>query len=262
MANTRKCIFCGGDGLTKEHVLGKWVSKLVAIPPQGTRVYIDGESLMDGQLIRHQRRYPKNIDLQVRCVCKPCNIGWMAKMEEEVKPIIEILIRTQSYTITEPDQRLLSIWAIKTAITASYLQGGGESPESYRKWFFKHQDVPPNTFVWIGMYEDYLTASVQTKDIRFIDFDANAFSFPHSQFAVITTGKVVFCVLMTYMKNFTYVAKEGLIEDHFAILSPFEEDVIWPRNPFDEPVRQAIFHSSWDDHILMRLRNDYTPPIQ
>ncbi len=117
---SKKCIFCGGYPLSKEHVLGKWLSPIVATPPKGKKVYIDSERMHYGSVERRARRFLKDIDIQVRCVCVSCNNGWMEAMESEVKPIIESLLGSGSHTLNQSEQFSLAKWAVKTAIIARW----------------------------------------------------------------------------------------------------------------------------------------------
>jgi hypothetical protein len=127
----RICIFCGSDNLTREHVYPQWLSRWVpkdSVPHErfGThdrpvsrlRPKANGYSITYTEDDEEKGRSPVMADSVLRCVCKQCNNGWMAALEEEPKPI---LIRQ----MTDPDDRLTRVerhvllrWLAKT--TAVY----------------------------------------------------------------------------------------------------------------------------------------------
>lgn len=262
MPRSKKCVFCGGYPLSKEHVLGKWLSGVVATPPPGKKLYIDSERTHAGVDVHHPRRFPKEIDIQVRCVCVSCNNGWMEAMESEVKPIIESLLTGDNRTLDESDQFSLAKWAVKTAIIGRYFGGQHEVPTMYRKWFYQHKRVPPNTYVWMGTYEDDLAVSFETKDMSFLDLNGHTLGFPHSQFVVFTTGRVLIAVLTAYIASTVSIENRGAIKEHLRIISPFSDDFIWPWNPLDKAGRLAIANLNWDGELLLEARTNESPPSE
>jgi hypothetical protein len=38
-------------------------------------------------------------DWKVKCVCEPCNNGWMRELEEKVRPLITPLIQGKEHTL-------------------------------------------------------------------------------------------------------------------------------------------------------------------
>lgn len=201
-----------------------------------------------GSVERRARRFPKDIDIQVRCVCVSCNNGWMEAMESEVKPIIESLLGSGSHTLNQSEQFSLAKWAVKTAIIARYYAGKHEVPPMYRRWFYQNQVALPNSFVWVGTYDDELAATLESKDMAL-----NSLSFPHVQFVVFTVRRVLIAVLIAYVPSKLILEPSPLIREHLRIISPFGDDIIWPLNPLDKERRLAIFQSSWDDGLLFEV---------
>jgi hypothetical protein len=83
MANA--CVFCGTttEKITKEHVFPDWISELFGREPGGTAEMVES----DGSI----QAFPTvPFQQQVRVVCKPCNEGWMADLESDVKGFLGV----------------------------------------------------------------------------------------------------------------------------------------------------------------------------
>src|SRR5258708_14335434 len=94
----RRCVFCGGAPLTREHVIPRWLTdvlpeqarfrgqdqQVVLLPPKAARSRI---------LLPHrERREPFN-SMTVKSVCKSCNSGWMNEIEGRARPYLNRLIQ-------------------------------------------------------------------------------------------------------------------------------------------------------------------------
>ena len=117
----RFCIFCGKPGRTLEHVWPKWLRKQLGHDPQATN-YIS-RNLIDvvSGTVDH-KKYEKErqgdfLTRKVGVACAGCNSGWMSRLEERTKPVLEALIHGRQ-TVMEPERlRDLAAWiALKTAV--------------------------------------------------------------------------------------------------------------------------------------------------
>jgi hypothetical protein len=109
------CIFCGGEPLTREHVLPRWLRTAVVKKAGATLTHRD---VREGRTIRRDAR---ELDFVVRVVCRSCNEGWMHRLEEETRPILTPL--AQSRTRIRLDAaacRTLALWTTKTAAVAEH----------------------------------------------------------------------------------------------------------------------------------------------
>ena len=50
-------------------------------------------------------------------ICDPCNTGWMSRMEDDAKAILDPMIRGQSRVVGRDEQRLLAAWVAKFAFS-------------------------------------------------------------------------------------------------------------------------------------------------
>lgn len=114
MANSKRvCVFCGGSPVTREHHPPQWV--LAAYPKKN---YIGGyESRMKNSEWTDHGGLKKNLQIVVKSVCANCNNGWMAKIEDLTKPILEPMIRGESVRLKWFDQVVLATWFVKSALT-------------------------------------------------------------------------------------------------------------------------------------------------
>jgi len=154
MAQTRPiCKFCGAAGSSKEHIIAKWISRLLR-DQFGPNVTVS---------FRHQWELPelgiqnrgKSANLAAfftRAFCKGCNEGWMGKLEEHVQPILEPLILGKSATLSVDEQQLLAFWATKTLLAFQSQEHEltiWARPEDYTT-VFREQAPLACSQVWLG----------------------------------------------------------------------------------------------------------------
>src|ERR1700730_5014262 len=138
----RPCLFCPNQAKSKEHLIAESILKIMApaIRPitatfgTSTTVEIRGE-------------------IEIRCVCKRCNGGWVSNLETKGKPFIERAILDIPVAISLGDQHAIATWAIKTAMVleATIRKDG--------RRFYSHDEceqlrlnstIPDRSLVWLG----------------------------------------------------------------------------------------------------------------
>lgn len=118
MTAKRVCIFCGSGGLTREHVLPNWMSKMFA-PGLTATTTIEkaGEptSVYRSALLQHK----------AKIVCANCNNGWMSKLEADTKPILSKMLFDLMHgsKLGKYEQELLAFWAQKTVMILALSTG-------------------------------------------------------------------------------------------------------------------------------------------
>lgn len=133
VTTNRRCIFCGGTPLTKEHVFPRWAHRLITgADPKGHAVIPDsyafseiGPALWDDQdggeveVIDNKpgRLAVNGPHLQTKSVCASCNNGWMSDLEAEVMPLISRLMQGQQVKASKDEASTLVRWAQKTCAT-------------------------------------------------------------------------------------------------------------------------------------------------
>ena len=90
--------------------------------------------------------------LVVRRVCETCNNGWMSRLQNRTKPIIERLWNEPNVTLQLEDCHTLPLWAVMTAMVMQTL--GDEDGWLYSPYdctlMWHSQQMPRFTGIWIA----------------------------------------------------------------------------------------------------------------
>jgi hypothetical protein len=147
----RNCAFCGGSPLTNEHAWPRWLQEEILAP--GSEV-----SLRWGSAVPLERVDRKGLQVKVRRVCAACNGGWMARLEEQTKPLLLPWVRGQRTRLLSADQQTMAVWATKTVMMLQFTpihKGGMVIADNLYREVYAHQDLPPATiWVWLGIEND------------------------------------------------------------------------------------------------------------
>ena len=154
MAN--KCIFCGGSGKkSKEHIWSEWIHAY--LPKQG-----DGYHFSEVQTAKWDehlstekiKRQGYLSSKKLRVVCRSCNSGWMSKLETEVRPVLELILRKEVFDISPSDQIVLSRWVAMKVIVGEHSEGNTHvTPFSDRNALMMEGRVPAYFYICIGSHE-------------------------------------------------------------------------------------------------------------
>lgn len=148
MPERRSCLFCGASsGLTREHVWPRWLATI--LPASAKTVH---SFTQDGRPSREPYLAP-DFSVQVRLVCRRCNNGWMAELENDARPPLTPMITAQGRVTLEPESaRIVAAWLLKTAMTMEHAHTGPRVvPPEQRRYLAAHVAAPPRVQVWIGM---------------------------------------------------------------------------------------------------------------
>lgn len=157
MSKPRKfCIFCGGFPVTKEHMWAEWLRNYI---PR-TRINFHSRSAIvfrSGTQARTRLHSGDPHSSRVRCVCKPCNSGWMSVLQSQTKPILVPLLNGEPYSLRRRDQAILATWVTMFAMVAEFRLRSGELAaisEAERKEFMASRLPLKNWKIWIGAIDD------------------------------------------------------------------------------------------------------------
>jgi hypothetical protein len=143
----RACAFCGGPGLTGEHVWPEWIERL--LPGAG-----------DFTLSRSSTRRPgvrtwstRSLDVRVKQICCGCNTGWMSDLEGAARPLLAPMIRGEPTSVGVSVQQVVATWATKTAMMLCYTTTPPRArPAKQRRWLYEKRTPPPGAVVWLAHY--------------------------------------------------------------------------------------------------------------
>lgn len=149
-----KCIFCEGYGLTHQHVLPNWLREYFPRTEKDTKtqnlLYYErfGESLVATPKIRKTQGHLGNV--RIRNVCEQCNSGWISRLEKDVKPIVEELLKGNMVGLNKERQEALARWIILVNIMIEFTDIKTMAiPENDRK-MIKNGIIPEGWKLWIG----------------------------------------------------------------------------------------------------------------
>jgi hypothetical protein len=122
MSDKKVCIFCGGVGGNKEHIVGKWILNDLGLYSTRTRLGF-GNQVKTGEMDEIDEARPLG-SFATNAVCASCNNGWMSQLESAVRPLLSPLL-VDPWPVN--DRQLLSDlflhchviarWLLKTACT-------------------------------------------------------------------------------------------------------------------------------------------------
>lgn len=147
----KKCIFCGANYLTKQHLYPKWSHDLLK-----SKIDADKEWYRyRGRFVEGNLNTSEETDLfdflndnQVKCVCgarktaaghvSGCNNTWMSEIEDLARPVVRKLMVDDAVNLEKADQVKLATWmALMTFIHEWSNPKQISLPSSYRHNFLR-----------------------------------------------------------------------------------------------------------------------------
>ncbi len=145
---TSNCIFCDATADSNEDAFPRWLIKRFTGPGS-----LEFQLSIDAPL-RNKR--VNCLKIRIKCVCKKCNNEWMSVLQNRAKPVIESLLDCPTSTLDINQCKTLALWAVMSTMV---LETTNEpkiwrftDPE--RCLFYKREQIPPFTFVWIANWID------------------------------------------------------------------------------------------------------------
>jgi hypothetical protein len=152
-----RCIFCQEYGVSQEHVFGLWLREIFPRDERTThtRGVVEWAEIAtpDQPSVFTKTGQGHSGSKKVRVVCRRCNETWLSNdVEEAAKPILLPLIAGKSGTLTLPMQRILALWAAKTAMTSAHINRKAVFLQHEYSWLMKYQTPPPGWFISASPY--------------------------------------------------------------------------------------------------------------
>ena len=154
-----RCIFCGGLGITNEHVFPRWSHKYMAPRPKGKAISRVGTLYLDRDETTTRKLSGQLRDWQIKCVCGgshlTCNGGWMKGIEDRAKPILVPLILGNATRLQPGDQAIIATWAILKVMVSEYDSISHVTTHWTQRKRMRIRQLPPEKGwgVWIGHCE-------------------------------------------------------------------------------------------------------------
>jgi hypothetical protein len=148
--------------MTKEHAWPRWLGQRHQVEPtQTTREIGFGRSADDAMSEAPNRVVIKPgsvLTARIREVCAGCNNGWMSRLEEDVRPLLERLWQpSYPFGVTgfSPDEAaVIATWAAKTAWVRERVSDPDSTPTPGMRAELMARQMPPDyTSVWIARHQ-------------------------------------------------------------------------------------------------------------
>lgn len=119
-----RCRFCGALGSSREHIIAQWIGEAMrpSVPPGVDFVFRHRSENPDAG-IGLTEKSAKGMAFYTRAVCRECNNGWMAQVEDKAKSVMRPMIQGQRRYLEIADQQTLALWAIKTVLAFQTQEG-------------------------------------------------------------------------------------------------------------------------------------------
>jgi len=160
----RKCIFCGGGPISKEHVWAKWMRDYL---PAGRGVQYIHETKLDTDSIRTR---PGPLDRKgdmrsqkLRVVCRACNNGWMSTLQNLTKPVLLPFLLMERHELGPSQQEALATWATMfTMIYETTIPEHAATDPVQRGVFLRNRSPPEYWMYWCAPFDGRSTPAIQT----------------------------------------------------------------------------------------------------
>ena len=231
MASGRRCVFCGAsEDLNRQHLLPAW---LAGVFPNSDEQVMHFRQVGTDPSDRHE--WPKKpFRERSRVVCRTCNEGWMARLEDAAKPLLRPAVRHVPCAFDADAQRLAARWALQTCLVLQASQGDVMAPAEHFAWLREHDEPPPQAAVWIAsnyrgrdgaLGVNYLQkpVSLRSDDARLGDqSDVGYLSF-------LAVGALAFVVLGHGFSRRTEIEYAGELGHGMLKIWPVAQPVVaWP----------------------------------
>lgn len=234
-----KCIYCGGKGLTHEHLYADWIRKYLSTPTDAHGIE-EVETSPTGQETRRLNHRSGDLhSKRIRRVCKTCNNGWMSQLQEAAKPLLTPMLDGDTITLNRQKQKIIAAWATMIAMTGEFAADRFVAvPQSDRDALRRTQRTPLNWRIWLGRFHElpentrwvHRVATLAEKGTEARASDTSC--PPNTQTTTICVGKHLLVHVMSSALgkqivrrwNFDRRIAQGLRQ----IFPAAAENIVWP----------------------------------
>jgi hypothetical protein len=111
----RLCLFCGRPAGSKEHIIAQWIGRSLSdVGLPGVVISFRHEWANPEAGLKLRKKRAKGTAYTTRAFCGDCNNGWMADLEESVKPILEPMLHGRPGLLDAAKRKTLAFWVTKT----------------------------------------------------------------------------------------------------------------------------------------------------
>lgn len=151
----RRCLFCGGSGLTEEHFWGDWAAKLFPRTSHDKRLIsiydFKGADGRPAEPTERQVRSGHTVKWVQKVVCGTCNNGWMGTIENRAIPILLDITKSAPRELSDEDRSNLALWiTLKNMISETMLPQHAVWSSADYEAFYKTRQIPRSISIWLA----------------------------------------------------------------------------------------------------------------
>lgn len=105
----------------------------------------------DEERSKRQKRTGDPHARRIRCVCRACNTGWMSRLQEESKAILEPILTGKATHLYKRQQTLIAAWIAMTVMVAEFIDRDSVAVDQEDRVRLKRRKRPPSHWrIWIA----------------------------------------------------------------------------------------------------------------
>jgi hypothetical protein len=142
-----RCIFCGAEGMSEEHIIAKWAFRAFARSRKPVPGFAGTFTAPD------QLKVEADEPIQTAGVtCEPCNNGWLSLIDNDAARVLKALIQGESeVTLDGAGQTAFAAWIYKCALIFDAAQHGADGElASLRAGFMESRLAGPGCVMFAG----------------------------------------------------------------------------------------------------------------
>ncbi len=258
--NGRRCIFCGGQRLSREHFWPEWSHSLLGQDAVASHIrtnYVSSKhSPHIGGVAKERRDQGSLIKHKIKMVCEKCNNGWMSARENDIKNFLTPMIMGELVVMDERAQAKLAAWiAMKIMVAESENEPDAVSTSEDRLQVMVDSRPPDGWLIHVGQHSssDWKICLARTA-ITMVFSQNNGKEFvgaehfkKNTQLVTFGFGRLVVQVFSTKILGFR-PEYDGSYEKYFRQVYPYKGDFGWPTG-----ADMATPHIAWAADALNRL---------
>lgn len=262
-----KCIFCDGIGLSKEHIWSTWLRQY--LPRRyhehyrGSLDFHSGSATQPNENSWRQKQGDV-ATLQVRCVCRTCNNGWMSQIDENAKAHLTPLICGQAIVLDDTAQRLIATWVALKFMIVEQVYDRAVTLETERSQFRDERTPPGNWRIWIAQYASEAARNSLVRVPVAVPLRHGPCPEFNTQFLTFVVGRLL--ILAIAAPDGFSLALPPEASHVFRSVHPTAGKIVWP--PFGsvtdaellqftrgqlDMLRALQFQSNVDENVLLEV---------
>jgi hypothetical protein len=160
----RKCIFCGGIPISKEHVWAEWMRPY--LPSGEGSQSVKASNVLSGQVVSRKGPLDRKGDARsqkLKVACESCNNGWMSQLQSQTKPVLLPLLLRDHKTLGPAEQQTLATWLAMFVMVYEWSAPEYATATNYQRQQFKTSPMPPNEWAfWVAPFDALSTPALLT----------------------------------------------------------------------------------------------------